>query len=63
MKRKLTPGILARLAPDDDESIRVRVAMHRNTAIETLEGLRNDSWERVRRIIEERLSAMGRGAG
>lgn len=61
MKRKLTPGMLARLASDGDESIRMRVAMHRNTATETLESLRNDPWDRVREIVDERLSTTDRG--
>jgi hypothetical protein len=58
MKRKLTPAILAQLSADDDESIRMRVAMHKNTARETLENLRNDSWDRVRDRVRERLASL-----
>lgn len=58
MKRKLTPVLLARLSVDDDESIRMRVAMHKNTSRETLESLRNDSWSRVREAVRERLAAL-----
>jgi hypothetical protein len=57
MKRKLTPTLLARLALDEDESIRLRVAMHRNTSRETLEYLQNDSWDRVGETVRKRLVA------
>jgi hypothetical protein len=47
MKRKLTPELLDLLSMDNDESIRMRVAMHKNVAEATLQRLRGDPGERV----------------
>jgi hypothetical protein len=54
-KRKLTAELLAILAGDTDETVRMGVARHARTPRSVLEGLATDSWEEIRSVVAERL--------
>jgi hypothetical protein len=59
MKRKLAPPTLRRLARDEDDSVRLAVARHRNTPHDALELLQDDEWEEVRQVAREKLRGLG----
>ncbi len=56
MKRRLSYEVFERLAFDDNESVRLAIANNPKVPITILEKMKTDSWNKITKIVNNRLS-------
>ena len=54
-KHKLPAHLYLKLSLDKNESVRMRIALNKNTPKDVLENMKNDEWDNIVEIVKKRL--------